>query len=39
VDDILTTSYGEISSAVSSERGFMVISAFQRYVNEIAMQK
>ncbi|MFC2494994.1 MAG: ParA family protein [Candidatus Absconditicoccaceae bacterium] len=38
VDDILTTSYGEILSSVSSSRGFMVTSAFQRYINEISLK-
>ena len=38
VDDILTTSYGEILSSVSSSRWFMVTSAFQRYINEISLK-
>lgn len=38
VDDILATSYGEIMSSVSSLRWFMVTSAFQRYINEIALR-
>lgn len=36
-DDLLTTSYGEVIWSASSQRWFTVISAFQRYINRIAL--
>lgn len=36
-DDLLTTSYGEIIGSASAQRWFTVVSALQRYLNEISL--